>query len=156
MADVFSKNKRSEVMRQVKSKFNKSTELQLIKIFKNNHIKGWRRNQNIFGHPDFTFNKYKIVIFVDGCFWHGHNCRNTKPKDNKEYWEDKIKKNKKRDRKVNLVLKNNNWQVIRIWECQLKNTFFQKKIKKLKATIAINPSPTSATADPTELAHHDI
>ena len=85
MADTFSKEKRSQIMRQVKSSRNKSTEIKLIDFFKRYSIKGWRRNYKLFGKPDFVFLKSKKAIFVDGCFWHGHDCRNTKPKDNKEY-----------------------------------------------------------------------
>ena len=73
MADVFDAEKRSDIMRQVKSKKNKSTELRLIEIFKQNGITGWRRNYPVKGHPDFVFPKKKIAVFVDGCFWHGHD-----------------------------------------------------------------------------------
>ena len=69
MSDVFNKEKRSDIMRQVKSKKNKSTELRLIEIFKQNGIKGWKRNYPVKGHPDFVFLKQKIAIFVDGCKW---------------------------------------------------------------------------------------
>ena len=114
MADTFTKEQRSQIMRQVKSNRNKSTELKLIQFFKDNSIKGWRRSYNLFGRPDFVFPLAKKVVFVD-------NCRNTKPKDNKEYWLQKISRNKKRDRTVNKTLTSNGWTVIRIWECQLKN-----------------------------------
>lgn len=66
-------------MSRVRSKNNKSTELKLIQIFKENGITGWRRNYKVKGHPDFVFLDKKIAIFVDGCFWHGHDCRNTRP-----------------------------------------------------------------------------
>ena len=89
MSDIFNKAKRSEIMKKVRSKNNKSTELKLIQIFKENNIHGWRRNYKVKGHPDFVFLNKKIAIFVDGCFWHGHDCRNTKPKDNQEYWDKK-------------------------------------------------------------------
>ena len=64
MADVFDAEKRSEIMRQVKSKKNKSTELRLIEVFKENGITGWRRNYAVKGHPDFVFPKQKIAVFV--------------------------------------------------------------------------------------------
>jgi DNA mismatch endonuclease, patch repair protein len=134
MADTFSKEKRSHIMRQVKSSRNKSTELNLIRFFKAYQIRGWRRNLKLFGKPDFVFPSKKIVVFADGCFWHGHNCRNTKPKDNKNYWEDKIKHNKQRDEVVTTHLTKNGWKVIRLWECKLKNnTFLYKKLKMTKA-----------------------
>ena len=78
MADIFNNEKRSEIMRKVKSKKNKSTELRLIDIFKQNGITGWKRNYPVKGHPDFVFLKEKVAVFVDGCFWHGHDCRNTR------------------------------------------------------------------------------
>lgn len=122
MADVFTTEQRSDIMRQIKSGRNKSTELKLITFFKANHINGWRRNYKLFGKPDFTFPKYKITVFVDGCFWHGHDCRNTRPKDNADYWTKKRERNIKRDREVTQALQEKKWTVIRLWECELKNT----------------------------------
>ena len=87
MADVFEKEKRSDIMKRVRSKGNKTTELKLIEIFKDTGIKGWRRNYPVVGHPDFVFLDRKIAVFVDGCFWHGHDCRNTRPVENADYWE---------------------------------------------------------------------
>lgn len=130
MADTFSKEQRSEIMRKVKSNRNKSTELKLVNFFKDNKIKGWRRTFKLFGKPDFVFPKQRLAIFLDGCFWHGHNCRNTKPKDNQEYWEAKISRNKSRDENVTFELQNKNWNVIRIWECDLKKDSEIKNIFK--------------------------
>lgn len=129
MADVFDKAKRSEIMKKVRSKNNKSTELKLIQIFKDNNIHGWRRNYKVKGHPDFVFLDKKIAIFVDGCFWHGHDCRNTKPKNNQDYWDKKREKNIKHDREITEYFENRGWTVIRIWECELKSN---KALEKLK------------------------
>ena len=131
MADVFTKEQRCKVMRQVKSNRNKSTELKLITFFKANKIKGWRRNYPLFGKPDFTFPSKKTAVFVDGCFWHGHNCRNTTPKDNADYWSTKVERNKKRDEEVNKTLEQKGWTVVRVWECELKD------VKKLLTTIRV-------------------
>lgn len=120
MTDVFNPEMRSSIMRSVKSKGNKSTEQKLIKIFKEHNLKGWRRNYKLFGKPDFVFPKKKIAIFADGCFWHGHECRNAKPKNNKEYWENKIMRNKERDELVNQTLEEKHWVVFRLWECDIK------------------------------------
>lgn len=121
MADNFTKEGRSNIMRKVKSNRNKSTELRLIVFFKAYKIKGWRRSFKLYGKPDFVFTKQRVVIFVDGCFWHGHDCRNTKPKNNQDYWEQKIKRNKERDIEVTEVLTSKKWFVIRFWECSLKD-----------------------------------
>lgn len=114
MADVFDSKKRSDIMSKVRSKNNKSTELKLIQMFEENNIKGWRRNYPVKGHPDFVFLDKKIAIFVDGCFWHGHNgCRYfVMPKSNTEYWESKINSNIARDQKTNDSLSALGWNVL--------------------------------------------
>ncbi len=120
MADVFSKEDRSGIMRKVKSGGNKTTEIKLIQYFKAHHITGWRRHYNVKGHPDFVFLSRHIAVFVDGCFWHGHDCRNTRPADNAEYWEKKRQRNIEHDRAVTAMFEQRGWTVIRIWECELK------------------------------------
>ena len=141
MADCFSKETRSAVMRAVKSSGNKSTELRLISIFKANGIKGWRRNHKFVGNPDFVFPKYRIAVFADGCFWHGHNCRNTKPSSNKDFWKRKFLKNSTRDKRNNSLLLSKGWQVIRFWECEISKKSGNRKITKLaKMLDAFPPS----------------
>ena len=120
MADVFKKEKRSEIMSSVHSKQNKTTELRLIEIFKEHKITGWRRNYKVKGHPDFVFLDKKIAIFVDGCFWHGHDCRNTHPSDNQDCWQKKRERNIRHDKEITALFESRGWTVIRIWECELK------------------------------------
>jgi DNA mismatch endonuclease (patch repair protein) len=121
MSDVVSKSKRSAIMKAVKSSGNLSTELKLIKIFKKLRITGWRRNYKLLGRPDFVFPTKRVIVFVDGCFWHGHNCRNTHPSANRVYWENKIGNNKNRDKRISNSLKKDAWIVVRIWECEINN-----------------------------------
>ena len=123
MADIFNNEKRSEIMRKVKSKKNKSTELRLIDIFKQNGITGWKRNYPVKGHPDFVFLKEKVAVFVDGCFWHGHEgCKYFRlPKSNTPFWEAKITRNIERDKETTQALTALGWKVISIWECELRN-----------------------------------
>lgn len=132
MSDIFDKSKRSEIMKKVRSKNNKSTELKLIQIFKENNIHGWRRNYKVKVHSDFVFLNKKIAIFVDGCFWHGHNFRNTKPKENQEYWDKKRERNMKHDKEITEYFENRGWTVIRIRECELKNINRQIVYEELK------------------------
>jgi len=120
MSDVFDKATRSEIMKAVKSKNTKSTEIRLLNIFKKHNIIGWRRGYPVKGHPDFVFLNKRVAIFVDGCFWHGHDCRNTRPSDNAEYWKAKREKNQKRDKEISQMFANRGWVVLRIWECELK------------------------------------
>lgn len=120
MADVFDKGKRSDIMKSVRSKGNKTTELKLIEIFKDLGITGWRRHYSVIGHPDFVFLDRRIAVFVDGCFWHGHDCRNTRPSDNEEYWDMKRSRNIAHDKEITKRFEQRQWTVIRIWECELK------------------------------------
>ncbi len=132
MTDTFTPAERSRVMRAVKSKGNKSTELKLIAHFKARGVKGWRRNSALPGSPDFIFPKERVAVFADGCFWHGHNCRNVSPTQHAAYWSDKIKRNRARDRRANRALKQKGWRVIRLWECDIN----KGKIKKLLEALA--------------------
>lgn len=138
MADVFDKQQRSQIMRKVKSCGNKSTEIKLISVFRENNISGWRRNYAVKGHPDFVFLKMKIAVFVDGCFWHGHNCRNTTPSDNKDYWDKKRERNIRHDREVTAIFEARGWTVIRIWECELKKKNVTILMKKLEPLLSPN------------------
>ena len=132
MSDVFTPKMRSYVMRKVKSNKNISTELKLINIFKSLNITGWRRNYKLIGSPDFTFPKKRFTLFTDGCFWHGHNCRNLKPSSNKEYWQNKINRNRKRDKKVKKELIDDGCSVYRFWECELNNEkIIRRKLLKI-------------------------
>lgn len=136
MADVFSKEDRSEIMRTVKSAGNKSTEIKLIQFFEAHHITGWRRHYDVKGHPDFVFMNRRIAIFVDGCFWHGHDCRNTRPADNAEYWEKKRRRNIEHDREVTVMFEQRGWMVIRIWECELKKKNTEILNEKLRVLLS--------------------
>jgi DNA mismatch endonuclease (patch repair protein) len=131
MADVFDKYTRSAIMSKVRSKGNKSTEMRLIEIFTEQGIKGWRRNYPVKGHPDFVFPKRRIAVFVDGCFWHGHDCRNTRPKQNEEFWSAKREKNMMRDKAITKEFERRGWTVLRIWECELKKKNLPALLEKL-------------------------
>lgn len=135
MSDIFDKKARSEIMRAVKSKNTKSTELALISLFKENHIIGWRHSYNVKGHPDFVFLEKRIAIFVDGCFWHGHDCRNTRPADNAEYWAKKRERNIQRDKETTARFERRGWTVVRIWECELKKKNLLQTTEKLTALL---------------------
>jgi DNA mismatch endonuclease, patch repair protein len=135
MADIFTKEKRSEIMSRIRGHGNLDTEIATIKIFREFKIVGWRRKLSLFGKPDFVFPQKRIAIFVDGCFWHGCPKHQKSPKSNRYFWKKKLFTNKERDNLVNLVLRKKGWRVLRIWEHELKNKFkISKKIKKLLET----------------------
>jgi len=121
MPDVFTKEKRSEVMSRIKGKGNKDTELAMILILRKYHISGWRRNQFILGKPDFIFPKEKVALFVDGCFWHGCPKHSNMPRNNQEFWAKKLQQNKDRDKYVSRELRKAGWKVVRVWEHELRN-----------------------------------
>src|SRR5437660_2423289 len=95
--DVFTTEKRSKVMAAIRSRGNKATELKLATLLRINGIAGWRRHQNLPGHPDFVFIRERLAIFVDGCFWHGCSSHCRMPKSRLEYWRPKIERNIARD-----------------------------------------------------------
>lgn len=130
--DTFSKTERSRIMASVKSRNTKSTELKFISILKEKGIVGWRRNYPLTGKPDFIFPRLKIAVFIDGCFWHGcpRHCR--MPSSNVNYWNNKIEKNKNRDKKITKALKMKGWQVIRIWEHEIKEGKLNRKMNRIK------------------------
>ena len=135
MSDIFTPEKRSTVMKAVKSRNTKTTELKMMEIFKEFHIVGWRRTVPLIGKPDFVFPKKIVVVFVDGCFWHGHDCRNVTPSDNADFWNAKRVYNKKHDELVTKTLEEKNWAVIRIWECELKKKNRAVLLEKLSKLL---------------------
>lgn len=119
MVDIYSPAKRSEVMSRVRGHGNKDTELALIRLFRHFGIRGWRRNQQVFGKPDFVFPKTKVAVFVDGCFWHGCPKHCSLPRNNRPFWRSKLAANKARDQQVSRALRKAGWRVLRIWEHDL-------------------------------------
>ena len=110
---------RSELMSRVRSTGNQTTKKQLARLLRKAGLTGWRRHQPFPGRPDFVWSKKKVAVFVDGCFWHGHNCRNLASKTNEKAWRDKIEKTQTRDRRANRLFRQLGWKGIRIWECRL-------------------------------------
>ena len=131
---TFGNLKRSELMSKIRSKGNKTTELRMVQLLKKAGISGWRRHLPLPGKPDFTWPKEMVSVFVDGCFWHGHNCRNLSPKTNARSWCNKIERNKQRDKRVARKLRRLGWSVLRVWECQLSISTLQV-VRKIEQTI---------------------
>jgi len=120
VVDKVSVSKRSEIMRAVKSRDSKIEHDFRRELWR----QGFRYRKNAseyYGKPDIVLKKYKTVIFVDSCFWHGCPEHLRMPSSRQEYWNNKIRKNRKRDLAVNEYYKNMGWVVIRIWEHDLKN-----------------------------------
>ena len=140
MADVFSKAKRSDVMSRIRSRGNAETELALIRIFRSHHIAGWRRNWPLEGKPDFVFPRQRLVIFVDGCFWHGCPIHGTQPSTNQAYWQPKLGRNKARDERVTRSLRKNGWRVLRVWHHDLLRKNQMRLVRKIQHNIELASS----------------
>jgi DNA mismatch endonuclease (patch repair protein) len=98
----------------------------------------FRKNDKRYpGHPDIVLPKYRTMVFVNGCFWHGHEgCKYyTVPKSNTEFWVSKIKRNQERDRSDREELEKNGWNVITVWECQLEKKVREETLKDLALRI---------------------
>lgn len=122
MADIHSKETRSYNMSRVRSKDTKP-EILVRKFLHKNGFRYRLHVKNLPAKPDIVLPKYKTVIFIHGCFWHGHEgCKKASlPKTRTEWWADKIQKNVENDQKAEIFLSNLGWQIIKIWECKLKS-----------------------------------
>lgn len=122
MADVMTPNQRSRCMAAIKGKDTKP-EILVRKFLFSKGLRYRLNNRKLPGSPDIVLKKYKTVIFVDGCFWHGHEgCKYFRlPKSNTPFWKTKITQNIERDKKTTQALIALGWKVIRIWECELRN-----------------------------------
>ena len=140
MTDTVDKATRSRYMAAVKSRGNLSTEARMVRLLRVNSLLGWRRHVSLPGTPDFCWPKKKAALYVDGCFWHGcPHCYQT-PKSNVRYWKEKVEGNKRRDSRVNSILRTRGWTVIRIWECQLaKNS--GRCVARIKKAIEEGQGP---------------
>lgn len=121
MPDMFTKAKRSQIMAAIRGKNNQTTEVVFENILRRGKITGWRRHLELLGKPDYTFRKEKVVVFIDGCFWHSCPKHGNNPKSNAGYWSKKLECNRARDRRVSAALRRNGWQVVRIWEHRLRH-----------------------------------
>lgn len=135
--DVHDKKTRSYNMSQIKGKNTKPEELVRKYLFS----QGFRYRKNdkkLPGSPDIVLPKYKTVIFVNGCFWHGHEgCKHfVWPKSNEEFWKNKIETNIARDKKKTEALESLGWNVIVVWECELKKHTIDETLKKLNNELS--------------------
>lgn len=139
MSDNVSKLERSQIMSRIKAK-NTKPEL-IVRRFLHKHGYRFRLyDKHLPCHPDIVLKKYKTVIFINGCFWHGHeNCRYFKlPKSNVEFWKNKIETNRKRDQKCRKQIISLEWNEITIWECELKKGKLEQTLSELDYALQRN------------------
>ena len=132
MADVHTPQQRSFNMQQIKGK-NTKPEMLVRKFLHANVYRYKLHDKKLPGKPDIVLPKYRTVIFVHGCFWHGHaNCKYfVVPKTRTQWWADKINGNKANDEKAVKALKKDGWKAINVWECDLKPTKVEKTLFSL-------------------------
>lgn len=132
--DIWDKKKRSAVMAKIKGKDTKPEWI----VRRYLYSRGYRYCKNVKGlpgTPDIVLRKYRIVIFIHGCFWHGHEVDGRIPHSNSEYWKNKIERNKQRDKRDKAELKKMGWSVMTIWECQLKPGIRQQTLSEIEYYI---------------------
>lgn len=139
MADVHTPAQRSYNMSCIRGKNTKPEEIVRKCLFS----MGFRYRKNdarLPGKPDIVLPKYKTVIFVNGCFWHRHDgCKYfVWPKSNEEFWKDKILSNVERDKRTSQALKAQGWNVIVVWECELKKGVAIQTLQKLADEVRAN------------------
>ncbi len=136
MADVHTRDVRSFNMSRIRSKDTKPEIIVRKALFAGGFR--FRVHDNRYpGSPDIVLKKYKVVIFIHGCFWHGHkDCKYFKiPQTRTQWWQDKIARNKYNDKKAIKTLKREGWKVIILWECDLKANKMTKTLNKLAFKI---------------------
>ncbi|MFN3960541.1 MAG: very short patch repair endonuclease [Parvularculaceae bacterium] len=137
--DVFSKKKRAEIMRAVKG-CDTGPELKLRKALNARGFRYRLNDRRLPGSPDLVFPKHRAVLFVHGCFWHGHDCARgrRKPKTNAAYWRAKIARNVKRDREAVAALRRMGWRIKISWECDLQDA--EREANKIAGWLLLSTS----------------
>lgn len=159
------RDQRSRCMAAVKGKDTKP-EMIVRKYLFSKGLRYRLHNKRLPGSPDIVLKKYKTVIFIDGCFWHGHEgCRYFKiPKSNNFFWEQKLRRNKARDIATNYVLQTEGWRVFRIWECEIKTVAHrEERLKSLynqivsaKISYNFNEDPDLISAEPEKIYNKSL
>lgn len=132
--DPLSPVQRSAQMARVRAKKNRSTEMRVAAYLIRRGLRGWRRHaENLPGRPDFCFLNERVAVFVDGCFWHGcHHCSRNLPHSRRVFWRNKIESNRRRDRKVERLLRSQGYAVVRIWEHALGD---ERWVSRLRSAL---------------------
>lgn len=129
MADRLSKQKRSRLMGRVRGS-NTLPERLVERFLRRCGIRFRRHYRHLPGTPDIVIPQFHIIIFVNGCFWHGHTgCRRSRlPTTRRKFWADKIQANRKRDRRVRRALRRRGWTVLTVWGCRVSSTADLSKV----------------------------
>jgi DNA mismatch endonuclease (patch repair protein) len=128
--DHVSQAVRSRIMASVRTRGSGTTEVFMATVLRRQGLRGFRRQWRVRGTPDFVWPRFKVALFVDGCFWHGcPHCRRAS-KSNKSFWRLKVKNNRSRDKRVAAALRRQGWKVLRVWECAVRSAATAERIKR--------------------------
>lgn len=149
MRDPLSKADRSALMSKVRSKGNKSTEQRVEITLEEHGISEWVKHPaNIPGSPDFYFPRFRLMLFVDGCFWHAcPACARRTPRTHTRFWEQKIESNRRRDNRIRRRLRSQGYHVMRVWEHDLGGqTWLQRLRSMVRRLDSIQPGRASGSS----------
>jgi len=133
--DWLTPEQRSRNMSAIRSRGNRTTERALRYRLVRAGVRGWRlHSAELPGKPDFVFRRRRLVIFVDGCYWHGCPKCYRPPETHTGYWSEKFKRNKSRDRRVTAALRRGGWRVLRVWEHEVEKSP-DKMVEKIKVLL---------------------
>lgn len=137
MVDNLTKEQRRKNMRAIRSQ--SQLENLVSKALWHEGIRFRKNAKDLYGKPDISIKKYKTVIFIDSCFWHSCPIHGNRPLSNQEYWDKKLKRNQERDKEVMQYYLDKQWNILRVWEHEVKNDF-DKTIQKIAEFIKSNSS----------------
>lgn len=132
--DIFTPEKRHAIMSNIRSRDTRPEQLVRKYLFS----RGYRFRKNVKGlpgTPDIVMRKYRTVIFVHGCFWHGHSCRKREPRTRTQFWEEKIGRNRERDARNKADLLKMGWNVLTVWECQLRPAVRRQTLLEIESCL---------------------
>jgi DNA mismatch endonuclease (patch repair protein) len=149
VTDVFTPEKRSAVMRRVRGR-DTSPELKVRRLLWAMGVRYRLHRKDLPGKPDIVLAGRRLVIFVHGCFWHGHDCaRGARvPTQNRGYWEAKVSRNRDRDQASGAALEALGWRVLTLWECTLRDEAALEA--GLRAALSLPPSLSASNCDPAD------
>ena len=147
MSDVFSPEKRSQIMRRVRGRDTRP-ERKVRSLLTQMGLRYRLHRRDLPGSPDVVFARKRVALFVHGCFWHGHDCARgaRTPKANADYWLRKIGRNRARDADVQRRLAESGWRTLVVWECELKD---EARLAERLATELQAPNPAPRQGDRT-------
>lgn len=146
MTDTLTKQERAALMARVRQK-DTAPEVALRRKL---HAAGLRyvlHSKSLPGRPDIAFPKFRAVIFVHGCFWHGHDCRAGRvPSSNRAFWLDKVRQNQARDARKTLELQESGWRVLTVWECQIRSGALDETVRNAVSWLRTQTGEQFSTA----------